>query len=174
MHLLAPPCTLRPWHENDISSLVKHANNRNVWLQLRNRLPHPYTVSDAQAWITSTTAEEPRTNFAIEYHGAAVGSIGLVLQDDIETGTAEVGYWLGEPFWGNGIATAALRAFARWAFEEFALRRLFAGVMASNLASRRVLEKVGFQLEGIHRQHIIKAGIVQDQAYYALLRDEVT
>lgn len=173
MHIPAYPCILRDWHESDLASLVEHANNRNVWLNLRDRLPHPYTEADGRAWIAYNATEEPRTNFAIEYNHEAVGSIGLVLQNDIETGTAEVGYWLGEAFWGRGISTAALRAFAAWAFPEFNLRRLFAGVMVGNYASRRVLEKVGFQLEGIHRQHVIKEGVVQDQAYYGLLRSEL-
>ena len=173
MHLPAGPCFIRHWHESDLASLVEHANNRKVWLQLRDRLPHPYTDADGRAWIAYATTQEPATNFAIEYNHEAVGSIGLTLEQDIEVGTAEVGYWLGESVWGRGIATAALRTFAAWAFEEFKIRRLFAGVMFHNHASRRVLEKTGFVLEGIHRQHVIKAGIVQDQAYYGLLRNEL-
>lgn len=173
MILRAESCVLRPWTVSDLDSLVEHANNRKVWLQLRDRLPHPYTQADGNAWIALAMSEVPITNLAIECDGQAVGSIGLVLQNDIETGTAEVGYWLGEAYWGRGIVTKALCTFSYWAFHEFSLRRLFAGVMATNLASRRVLEKVGFQLEGVHRQHVIKAGVVKDQAYYGLLRNEL-
>jgi len=173
MHLSAGSCIIRDWHENDLASLVRHANNRKVWLQLRNQLPHPYTETDGRAWIAYASSEDPATNFAIEYQNEAVGSIGLTMQSDIEFGTAEVGYWLGEAVWGRGLGTAALRAFAAWAFDEFTLRRLFAGVMFHNHASRRVLEKTGFVLEGIHRQHVIKAGIVQDQAYYGLLPEDL-
>jgi [ribosomal protein S5]-alanine N-acetyltransferase len=173
MHLPAGTCIIRDWQENDLASLVKHANNRKVWLNLRDRLPHPYTEADGREWIAYASSEVPATNFAIEYDHEAVGSIGLVMQQDIEAGTAEVGYWLGEAVWGRGIATAALRAFSHWAFEQFELRRLFAGVMFHNHASRSVLEKVGFVLEGIHRQHVIKAGVVQDQAYYGLLREDL-
>lgn len=172
MHLPAGPCFIRDWHESDLVSLVEHANNRKVWLQLRNRLPHPYTDADGRAWIAFATSEDPSTNFAIVYENEAVGGIGLVLQNDIGVGTAEIGYWLGEPFWGKGIVTAAVKAFAGWAFEEFELRRLYAGVMIDNHASRRVLEKTGFVLEGVHRQHVIKDGVVKDQAYYALLRSD--
>lgn len=173
MHLPAGPCLIRDWQASDLVSLVEHANNRKVWLQLRNRLPHPYTEADGRAWIAATSADDPATNFAIEYHHEAVGSIGLTLQNDIEVGTAEVGYWIGEAFWGRGLATAALRAVAEWAFEEFQLRRLFATAMFHNHASRRVLEKTGFVLEGILRQHVVKEGIVQDQAYYGLLREDL-
>ncbi|HQR08116.1 MAG TPA: GNAT family protein [Gemmatales bacterium] len=173
MHLSAGPCILRSWQESDLASLVRHANNRKVWLQLRNRLPHPYTEADGRAWIEYAGFEDPMTNFAIEYNNEAVGSIGLILQNDIETGTAEVGYWLGEEVWGKGIGTAALKAFAAWAFAEFDLRRLYAAVMIDNLGSRRVLEKAGFVLEGILRQHALKDGVLKDQAYYGLLRNEL-
>lgn len=173
MYLPAHHCYLRSWHPSDVTSLVEHANNYQVWIQLRDRLPHPYTEVDARNWISFATSQEPLTNLAIEFQGIAVGSIGLTLQDDIETGTAEVGYWLGEAVWGQGIATAALSTFAEWAFNEFSLRRLYAMPLVSNQASRRVLEKVGFQLEGILRQHVCKAGIVQDQAIYGLLRNEL-
>lgn len=169
----AAPCTLRPWRPDDLASLVRYANNRRVWLHLRDRLPYPYTEADGISWIEHATTVQPLTNFAIEYQCEAIGSIGLTLQDDIETGTAEVGYWLGEPFWGRGLATVALRAFCQWGFVQFALRRFYAGVMSSHAQSRRVLEKVGFVLEGLHRQHICKAGVVQDQAYYGLLRGEL-
>jgi ribosomal-protein-alanine N-acetyltransferase len=156
-----------------LASLVRYANNRRVWIHLRDRLPHPYTEADGIAWIEYATNTTPVTNLAIEYQGEAIGSIGLTLQDDIETGTAEVGYWLGEPFWGRGLATTALRAFCQWGFIHFALRRFYAGVMKDHASSRRVLEKVGFVLEGVHRQHVCKAGKVQDQAYYGLLCGEL-
>jgi len=173
MHLPAGPCILRPWQERDLPSLVRHANNRNVWLNLRDRLPYPYTEADGKAWIEYAGSEVPVTNFAIVFENEAVGSIGLILQNDIETGTAEVGYWLGEAVWGKGLGTAALNAFSGWAFAEFDLRRLYAAVMVDNLGSRRVLEKAGFVLEGILRQHALKDGVLKDQAYYGLLRDEL-
>jgi [ribosomal protein S5]-alanine N-acetyltransferase len=84
-----------------------------------------------------------------------------------------VGYWVGESVWGKGLATSALRQFVQWGFEEFGLRRFFATTMVDNLASRRVLEKVGFQLEGILRQHVVKEGVVHNQAYYGLIRSEL-
>lgn len=170
MQLNAQRCLLRPWLPDDLPSLVHHANNYRVWIQLRDRLPHPYTEADAQAWIAHASTQHPLTNLAIVHHGAAVGSIGMTLNSDIETGTAEVGYWLGEAVWGQGLATAALTTFTNWAFSQFPLRRLYAMPLATNAASRRVLDKAGFQLEGILRQHVIKAGIVQDQAMYGLLR----
>ncbi|MBL8825214.1 MAG: GNAT family N-acetyltransferase [Planctomycetia bacterium] len=172
MKIPAPPCLLRPWRHSDLASLVRCANNRNVWINLRNRMPFPYTEADGKAWIECASSENPLCNFAIEFEQHAIGSMGLCLQNDIETGTAEIGYWLAEPFWGKGLATSCVKAFAQWAFAQFPLRKLYAGVMANNHPSRRVLEKAGFKLEGIHRQHVIKAGTVQDQAFYGLLKTD--
>jgi RimJ/RimL family protein N-acetyltransferase len=116
-------CTLRPWRRGDESSLVLHANDRRVWLNLRDRFPHPYTAKDADEWIAHAGAQAPVLNFAIVVDGAAVGGIGLEPGTDVHRRSAEVGYWLGPPFWGRGIATEALRAVTDYAFT--ALSTLF-------------------------------------------------
>jgi RimJ/RimL family protein N-acetyltransferase len=95
-------CKLRSWRLEDIGSLVKYANNRKIWLNLRDQFPHPYSQADAQSWIQNALTVIPQTSFAIDIAGEAAGSIGFRLQTDVERFSAEVGYWLGEEFWGQG------------------------------------------------------------------------
>ncbi|HXE00283.1 MAG TPA: GNAT family N-acetyltransferase [Candidatus Acidoferrum sp.] len=97
--------SLRPWRRGDEPSLVRYANNRNIWRNLRDRFPHPYTAADADAWITKAEAEAPVTSHAIVVDGETVGGVGVDLGTDVRRRSAEIGYWLGEPFWGRGIAT---------------------------------------------------------------------
>lgn len=152
-------------------SLALHANNRKVWLNLRDRFPHPYSEHDARNFIRAAHRMNPETFFAIGVDGFAVGGIGFVLQSDVERVSAEVGYWLGEPFWGRGIATDALRALTRYAIEQHRLTRVFAVPFADNTASCRVLEKAGYTLEGRLRRSAIKDGHIVDQLQYAFVVD---
>jgi RimJ/RimL family protein N-acetyltransferase len=170
--LSAGPCVLRPWRAEDLESLLRHANNVNVARQMRDAFPHPYTRADGQVWLNIAQAGDPPTHFAIEFAGEAVGGIGLKPGSDIERVSAEVGYWLGESVWGRGLATAALNALCDHAFETFELTRIFALPFAHNLASRRVLEKARFRLEGLLRQSAIKEGRVVDQVLYARTRND--
>ena len=167
MRLDCGPCVLRPWSEGDEGSLVRHADNHEVWRRLRDRFPHPYTRADAERWIAFTRRQGPRTHFAIEVDGEAVGGIGLELGSDIERRSAEIGYWLGEAFWGRRITTAAVRTLTRYGFEALDLTRIFAVPFASSSASMRVLEKCGYVREGVMRRSAIKEGVVIDQILYA-------
>lgn len=167
MRLLCDPCEIRSWRVDDAAALVRHADDRRVWANLRDAFPHPYTRADAAAWLRSAPAETPETNFAIALAGEAVGGIGLRLQDDVFRRGAEVGYWLGAAHWGRGFATAAVRVFSDWAFAEHELVRLFAGVFAWNQASARVLEKAGYVCEGRLRRSVVKDGRIGDQLLYA-------
>src|SRR6266545_3065107 len=144
MEIELKTCVIRPWRPGDEESLVAHANNYNVWRNMRNRFPHPYTAEDAREWIHRTGEESPRTNFAIVVDGEAAGGIGLVLNGDIHRCSAEIGYWLGEAFWGRGVVTEAVRAMTQWAFDNFNLSRIYAGVLEWNPASMRVLEEERF------------------------------
>ncbi len=173
MRLECGCCVVRSWRRDDLAGLVRHANNRRVWLQMRDRFPHPYTPADAEQWLRLVHEGRPGTHFAIAAADRAVGGIGLDLGSDVERFGAEVGYWLGEAHWGRGIATAALRAFTRYAFDSHALHRLFAKVYAPNRASMRVLEKAGYLREGVLRSAAVKDGVVLDQVLYSILRDEV-
>jgi len=164
-------CVLRSWQPGDAVSLVRHANNRNVSGNLRDLFPFPYTAADANAWIDRTGGESPTRDFAIVIDGAAGGGISVRLGEDVYRRSAEVGYWLGESFWGRGIATEALRAVTDYAFATFGdVIRLEAGVFSWNPASARVLEKAGYTLEGRLRQAIVKDGRVCDRLLYGLLR----
>ncbi len=165
-------CVVRSFRATDAAELARHADNRKVWLQLRDRFPHPYSVDDARQFIAFTRGGEPETAFAIAVDDRPVGSIGAVLRDDVERCSAEVGYWLGEPYWGRGIATRALVGFTRFAFAAYEVERLYALPMAANGASCRVLEKAGYQLEGRLRRSAVKDGRVQDQMLYAMLRGD--
>jgi RimJ/RimL family protein N-acetyltransferase len=169
MELKLARSTLRPWRVGDEASLVRHANNRRVWRNL-SRLPHPYTREDADAWIATASVRSPAVDFAIVVDGEAVGGIGVELGRDVFIRSAEIGYWLGEAYWGRGIATEALRAMTEYAFATFDLCRLQAGVFEWNPASMRVLEKAGYTLEARHRKNVTKDGETIDRLVYALVR----
>jgi RimJ/RimL family protein N-acetyltransferase len=152
-----------------VPSLVEHANNREIWMNLRDRFPHPYTRADGQSFIKLARRMDPETFFAIAVDDHAVGGIGFVMQTDVERISAEVGYWLGEAFWGRGIVTEALVAVTRHAIERHGLTRLFALPFAHNVGSCRVLEKAGYVLEGRLRRSAIKDGVILDQLQYAYI-----
>jgi RimJ/RimL family protein N-acetyltransferase len=170
MRLPLGVCDVRSWRPADAAAIVQHANSRDVWLNLRDRFPHPYTLRDARKFLASVIGARPETNFAIEVDGAAVGSIGFRIQTDVERIGAELGYWLGETYWGRGIATAAVGAVTEHAMNTHDLVRVFALPFAHNRASARVLEKAGFALEGVMRSSAIKDGRVLDQLLYARIR----
>jgi ribosomal-protein-alanine N-acetyltransferase len=167
-------CTVRSWRADDVASLVTHANNRRIWINLRDRFPHPYTKSDGQTFIRASRKMQPESNFAISLDGAAIGGIGFHLQSDVDRVSAEIGYWLGEPFWGRGIAAEALAAVTRYAIDAHGLTRLFALPFAYNAASCRVLEKAGYLLEARLRRSAIKNGAIVDQLQYAYVTPEPT
>ena len=152
--------------------MVRHANDYDVWRTLRDRFPHPYTRRDAEAWIRAARGERPETSFAIALGDEAVGGIGLQIQDDVYRRSAEVGYWLGRTVWGRGLATEALRGFTDWAFAHLELCRLYSFVFETNPASRRVLEKAGYALEGCMRSAVTKEGRTLDQFLFACVRPE--
>lgn len=155
----------------DAEAIAKHANNREVWLNLRDRVPHPYSLEDARAWIEGINAQSPRVDFSIDVNGEVVGGIALVSGADIERYSAEVGYWVGREYWNRGIATAALERICRYGFEEHGLLRIFATPIAWNPASFRVLEKAGFEREGIMRDACVKDGKIADMLLYAKVAD---
>lgn len=169
----AGQAVLRHWRGSDAAGLARVANDRRVWLGMRDAFPHPYAEEDGRRFVAMAAAMSPQTYFAIEVAGAVAGGIGYTLKEDVERIGAEVGYWLGVEYWGRGIAADALRALTRHAFAAHPeLRRLWAVPYASNAASARVLEKAGFEREGTLRQSAIKDGRVLDQCMYAILRGD--
>lgn len=174
MELRLGKSAIRPWRKGDEASIVRHANNYKIWRNLRDRFPYPYTLKDAAYWIELTATETPRTSFAIEVDDHAVGGIGLILRDDIYRCSAEIGYWLGEEYWGRGIVSEAVGAVTAWAFAEFNLSRIYAGVLEWNGPSMRVLEKAGYRLEARLKNAIVKEGQVMDELVYSILRESIS
>jgi [ribosomal protein S5]-alanine N-acetyltransferase len=165
-------CVVRPWRQADAKALVQHANNVNVAKQLRDRFPHPYTLGDAKTFIDSVALARPVTTFAIEVGGEAAGGIGFSPGNDVERYSAEIGYWLGEAFWGRGIVSEALTLVSDYAFSTCRILRLYALPFADNAQSIRVLEKAGYALEGILRSSSVKFSQPRDQAMYARVNAE--
>ena len=169
MDLTLKSCAVRSWRSSDADSLARWANNRNVWINLRDAFPHPYTTREAREYLRSIRHRSPETMFAIAVDDEAVGGIGFVLRGDVERVSAEIGYWLAEPCWGRGIATEALIAVTEHAIATHALRRIFAVPFAWNVASCRVLEKAGYVLEARLRNSAVKDGKLTDQLQYAFI-----
>jgi RimJ/RimL family protein N-acetyltransferase len=166
---------LRPWRAGDEAALVRHADDHAVWRNLMDSFPHPYRAKDAAAWIRRNLASRgPATQFAVlEAAGRAgepVGGIGFERLPDIHRLTARLGYWLGRSHWGKGLATEAVRLVTTYAFERFDFERLEAEVLDWNPASRRVLEKAGYERECRQRRRIVKDGELLDGWLYVQLR----
>lgn len=163
-------CVLRPLRADDAASIARHANNRAVWRNLTDRFPHPYGVEEGRRWIASIASDDPACNFGIEVDGEVVGGIGVERGEGVERRSLAIGYWLGESYWGRGIATEAVMAVTAYAFETFDVNRISAGVYAWNPASARVLEKAGYLFEGRLRNAITKDGETTDELIYATVR----
>ena len=171
MELRLDNCVIRSWHPRDVDSLTTHANNIKIWKNVRDAFPHPYTPAHALDWIQLASRQEPETDFAIAIGEDAAGAIGLKLRDDVFRRSAEVGYWIGEAYWGRGIVVEALRAFTDYAFENYDLCRIFAGVFEWNTASMRVLEKAGYTFEARLRKAVTKEGRTSDEIMYAMIKE---
>ena len=161
---------LRPWHEDDLESLVKYAGNWNIARNMTDKFPHPYTQDDGKAFIAFATKDDPIHIFAIEVDGKAVGGIGIHPQDDVHRKNAELGYWLAEPYWGQGIISSAIKKAVDFAFDTYDIDRVFARPFGTNTASQRVLEKNHFILEGRFEKVLIKNREYQDELIYAVRR----
>ena len=170
----AGTCVLRQWRLDDQEALVRHADDRRVSIDLRDRFPHPYTAAHATDWLARTVPVDPPTAFAITERGSdePVGGVGLMLQQDVERISGEIGYWLGVSRWGRGISTGAVRAATTYGFDVLGLERVFAVTFTRNVASARVLEKLGYRLEGTMRRSVVKEGIILDQFMYAVTKPE--
>lgn len=159
---------LRPWNENDKNSLVANANNFNIARFLTDGFPHPYTEQNARDFIAMATKDDPVHIFAIEVEGKAVGGIGIHPQSDIMKKNAELGYWLGETYWGKGIVTAAIKQMVDFAFNTYDITRIYARPFGNNVASQKVLQKAGFCLEARIEKNIFKNGEFLDELIYAV------
>ncbi|WP_350286105.1 GNAT family protein [uncultured Croceitalea sp.] len=163
---------IRPLRLSDKVELARLANNKNIWNNLRDHIPFPYEEDDAEIFITLTIEEEPQRTFGIAHNGQLSGIIGLVLQKDVYQKSAEIGYWIGEPFWGKGIATKAVELISEYAFDKLNLNRIYTGVFEYNIASMKVLEKNGFKKEGVFKNAIFKNGKVCDEHRFYRLNEK--
>jgi RimJ/RimL family protein N-acetyltransferase len=170
MELQLTRSIIRDWRPGDEAGLVRHANNRKIWRNVRDAFPNPYTFADAEEWISSASTATPVTSFAIEIDGEAAGGIGFIIGADIHRRSAEIGYWLGEQYWGRGIIGEAVRAMTEYAFANYDLARIWAGVFEWNPASMRVLEKAGYLFEARLKKAVTKEGETTDELIYALVR----
>ncbi len=144
---------------------------KKVWDNLRDFIPNPYTLYDAESFIRMSRLEDPQTTFAIEYENEFVGIISLVVQTDVYRINAEIGYWIAESYWGKGIISKAIPTIVKYGFEELGLKRIYAHVFDFNEASKKVLEKAGFSLEYIAKQAVIKNGLIIDECRYSMLSE---
>ncbi|MFZ4581864.1 MAG: GNAT family N-acetyltransferase [Paludibacter sp.] len=163
--------TLRKFTPDDAPALAMLCNNSNIWDNLRDYIPNPYTEADAAGFINHCLTEHPPVTFAITYKGNLAGCIGLVPQTDVYRLSAEIGYWVGEPFWAKGIATRAVQMITRYGFEQLGLLRIYSGVFGFNTASQRVLEKAGYKLECVFEKSIVKNNRIADEYRYAKLNE---
>ncbi len=137
---------------------------------LREIFPHPYTEKDAKWWLGHCNADPNQHHFAVEYSTEAIGGASLQVLNDVYQKTAELGYWLGEPFWSQGLATEAVAALTDWGFDQLPIERIQAGIFSPNKASIRVLEKVGFEREACLKKSVFKAGQLLDQWIFVKFR----
>jgi RimJ/RimL family protein N-acetyltransferase len=162
---------IRDWRTGDAPSIATYADNKKIWINLRDGFPHPYHLSDAENFLSKVVQQNPRTVFAIADDEEAIGSVGLMLGEDVHRFNAEIGYWLAQPFWNKGIMSEVVSRFTDFAFEKFQLNRIFAEPYIGNTASVRVLEKAGFAFEGTLRAIVFKDGKVLNQFLYAKIRN---
>jgi ribosomal-protein-alanine N-acetyltransferase len=161
---------LRPWKWSDSKKLTRLINNRKIWDNVRDHLPHPYSLQEADLFLKHNVDQVVQTNFAVISNGEIAGGVGYIPKDDVYKFTAEIGYWIGEPYWGRGLATEAIRLLVKKIREQSPLIvRVYAEVFDHNKASMRVLEKNGFYLEAIRRKSVVKNGIIRDDYIYVLL-----
>lgn len=162
---------LRPWHINDIESLVENANNPEIAKFMTNGFPYPYTRQHANVFISFANQDFPVHIFAIEVQDKAVGGIGIHPQSDIMCKNAELGYWLGQKYWGNGIITEAIKQIVNFAFKTYDINRIYARPFGTNLASQKALQKAGFQFEATFEKTIFKNREFLDELFFAIRRN---
>jgi [ribosomal protein S5]-alanine N-acetyltransferase len=171
MKIIENTVTLRPVEMSDKADLARLANNIKIWNNVRDEFPHPYTEKDAESFINLCKTAKNAAKFAIIWNGQFVGMIGLIFSQALNySKSAELGYWIGEPFWGKGIGTKALSEIVKYGFEELELKRIFANVLEYNKASMKMLEKCGFEFEGIGKSASLKSNHFYDEYRFAKVK----
>lgn len=168
-------CKIRKWKIEDAANLATGLNNKKIQDNLRDGLPYPYTEEDARDYITAMLQADKNTTyaFAITVDDKAIGSIGVFRKDNIHAQTAEMGYYIAEPYWGKGLGTSAVKQTCEFIFAHTDIIRIFAEPFAYNAASCRILEKSGFICEGILRSNAVKNGQVIDMKVYSNIKESI-
>ena len=172
MEILFEGIILRPWSIAEAKNLAEIANYKNVADNLQDQFPFPYSLKDARKWLKTVLPVDPPRNFAIVSDRIIVGNIGILTKEDIHRKNVEIGYFLSEKYWGQGIAPRAVKAITSYAFSNFDIVRVYAETFADNVRSRRTLEKAGFTLEATLRSYVIKNGIIRDSCIYSVLKGD--
>ena len=173
MQIASGNMIIRDWNVGDAPALASIANNKKIFDHLRDGFPHPYTLEDAKSWIKNTRENTSLMSFAIEWKGELAGSIGIVKKEDIYRKNVEIGYFLGEKFWNQGIMTTVIYNIVTYIFQHLDVMRIYAEPFASNTASRKALEKAGFRCEALLRKAVIKNGVMLDSCIYAILKEDL-
>ena len=160
-------CVLRPWRTSDAPIITPLLGDQDVWINLSDRVPHPYELKHAEQFIELHSEKNPPTNVAITIDDVPVGGIGIFPGEGINRVSAEMGYWIGKPHWGRGLGSAALMGMTTYVAETFDFTRISALVFTRNAASTRLLEKSGYVREGHTRRSVIKNGVIEDEYLYA-------
>lgn len=161
---------LRPWHMNDLDSLIKYANNAAIAKNMTDLFANPYTHENGKKFLDMATNDNPLKRMAIDVNGEAIGGIGIHPQTDIRCKNAELGYWLAEPFWGKGIISKAIPQMTDHGFKTFNITRIFAVPFGTNIASQKALEKAGFTLEARLKNTLFKNNQYVDELIYAIYK----
>jgi RimJ/RimL family protein N-acetyltransferase len=170
MEIVLKTSLIRSLRADDAPEMARNANDRDIWRNLKDQFPHPYSLEHAKRFIAFCASQERESAFAITVDGRLAGVIGFEHRGDIWRRSVEIGYWLGRDYWGRGISSAAVRAMTDWAFLQWDINRVWAGVFSWNPASSRVLEKAGFALEGRLAKSATKDGESVDELIYAVVR----
>jgi RimJ/RimL family protein N-acetyltransferase len=163
---------LRELMDSDLEKLTIYADNEKVSINLRDGFPKPYTIDSAKSFKKMVDSQSPKTFFAIEYQNDYAGNISLSLGTDVYRKSAEIGYFIGEPFWNKGIVTKAVNLISEWGFSQLDIVRIYTGVFEYNHASQRVLEKCGFVKEAVFRQAICKNDKIYNEIRFAKIRNK--
>ena len=161
---------MRKWEKSDAENFFKYSSNPNILENMRASFPSTLEGSRKVVESFSCNDETQQCCRAIVINGEAVGSIALFIKNDVYCKSAEIAYWLGEPFWGRGIISEAIIQLCQIAFEQYGIVRIFAEPYAHNIGSRKALEKAGFVLEGILRKGVYKNGKFFNYCMYALVK----
>jgi RimJ/RimL family protein N-acetyltransferase len=164
--------SVRKWKPGDEEELASQANNIKIYNNVRDLFPNPYTLKEAEKWIKYNSGIAPPENMAIIVDGKVAGGIGIKRMEDVYRKTMEIGYFLGESYWGKGIMTHVVRQYVDYMFRTFDINRIIAPVFDFNIGSQRVLEKVGFRKEAVMIKSVIKNNVFRNEIIYALLREE--